>query len=47
MSLVTFVGVGAALLVINLTGDHDALLAAGGRYASMWESFETATTGAR
>ena len=29
------------------TGDHDALLAAGGRYADMWESFETATTGAR
>jgi ATP-binding cassette subfamily B protein len=29
------------------TGDHDALLAAGGRYAAMWESFETATTGAR
>ena len=29
------------------TGDHDALLAAGGRYATMWESFETATTGAR
>ncbi|HXP56736.1 MAG TPA: ATP-binding cassette domain-containing protein, partial [Streptosporangiaceae bacterium] len=28
-------------------GDHDALLAAGGRYAAMWESFETATTGAR
>jgi ATP-binding cassette subfamily B protein len=29
------------------TGDHDALLTAGGRYADMWESFETATTGAR
>jgi ATP-binding cassette, subfamily B, bacterial len=29
------------------TGDHDQLLAAGGRYAAMWESFETATTGAR
>jgi ATP-binding cassette subfamily B protein len=29
------------------SGDHDALLAAGGRYAAMWESFETATTGAR
>jgi ATP-binding cassette subfamily B protein len=29
------------------SGGHDALLAAGGRYAAMWESFETATTGAR
>ena len=29
------------------SGDHDSLLAAGGRYAAMWESFETATTGAR
>jgi ATP-binding cassette subfamily B protein len=29
------------------SGDHDTLLAAGGRYATMWESFETATTGAR
>ena len=28
-------------------GDHDELLAAGGRYADMWEAFETATTGAR
>ena len=29
------------------TGDHDQLLAAGGRYAAMWASFETATSGAR
>ncbi len=29
------------------TGGHDQLLAAGGRYATMWKSFETATTGAR
>ncbi|HEX3748934.1 MAG TPA: ABC transporter ATP-binding protein [Streptosporangiaceae bacterium] len=29
------------------SGGHDALLAAGRRYAAMWESFETATTGAR
>ena len=28
-------------------GAHDELLAAGGRYAAMWEAFETATTGAR
>jgi ATP-binding cassette subfamily B protein len=28
-------------------GDHDELLAAGGRYAAMWESFETASAGAR
>ena len=25
------------------TGPHDELLAAGGRYASMWEAFETAS----
>jgi ATP-binding cassette subfamily B protein len=28
-------------------GNHDELLAAGGRYAAMWESFETAAAGAR
>ena len=27
-------------------GHHDELLAAGGRYATMWEAFETASTGA-
>jgi ATP-binding cassette, subfamily B, bacterial len=27
-------------------GDHEELLAQGGRYAAMWKSFETATTGA-
>jgi ATP-binding cassette subfamily B protein len=28
-------------------GGHDELLAAGGRYAAMWKSFETASTAAR
>jgi ATP-binding cassette subfamily B protein len=28
-------------------GDHDELVAAGGRYASMWEAFETASAGTR